>query len=54
MKKDGHLPVQQRIAVEPKGKMAQMEKLRTGIEKQLEAINALPQATLKKALRGEL
>jgi len=33
--------------------MAQAEKLRTGIEKQLETINALPQAILRKAFRGE-
>ena len=48
------LSVQQRIATELKEKMAQVEKLRTSIEKQLEALNALPQAILRKAFRGEL
>ena len=48
------LNIQQRIALELKGKMAQVEKLRTGIEKQLEDINALPQAILRKAFSGEL
>jgi len=37
-----------------KEKMANVEKLRTGIEKQLEAIDALPQSILRKAFRGEL
>ncbi|MDZ7262476.1 MAG: restriction endonuclease subunit S, partial [candidate division KSB1 bacterium] len=46
--------VQQHIASELKEKMAQVEKLRIGIEKQLEAINALPQAILRKAFQGEL
>jgi type I restriction enzyme S subunit len=45
---------QRRIATELKEKMAQAEKLRTSIEKQLEAISALPQAILRKAFRGEL
>ena len=48
------LLVQQRIAAELKEKMAEVEKLRTGIEKQLEAITALPQAILKKAFRGDI
>lgn len=48
------LEVQRRIAAELKEKMAEAEKLRTAIEKQLEAINALPQAILRKAFRGEL
>lgn len=48
------LHIQQRIAAELKEKMAQVEKLRTSIEKQLEAINALPQTILRKAFRGEL
>ncbi|MBT9148182.1 MAG: hypothetical protein DDT32_01952 [Syntrophomonadaceae bacterium] len=48
------LPVQQRIAAELKEKMAQVEKLRTSIEKQLEVINALPQAILRKAFEGRL
>ncbi len=45
---------QQRIATDLKEKMAQVEKLRASIENQLEAINALPQAILRKAFRGEL
>jgi len=48
------LSVQQRIATELKEKMAQIEKLRTGIEKQLEGITTLPQAILIKAFKGEL
>ena len=48
------LLVQQRIATELKEKMAEVEKLRTFIEKQLEAINDLPQSILKKAFRGKL
>ena len=48
------LLVQHHIASELKEKMAEVEKLHTGIEKQLEAINALPQAILKKAFRGKL
>lgn len=48
------LEVQRRIAVELKEKMAGAGKLRTAIENQLEAINALPQAILRKAFRGEL
>ncbi len=48
------LPTQRRIASELKEKMAYVEKLRISIEKQLEAINALPQAILRKAFRGEL
>lgn len=45
---------QRRIASYLKQKMAEVEKLRTDIEKQLEAINALPQSILRKAFRGEL
>lgn len=45
---------QRRIAAELKEKMAYAEKLRSSIEKQLSAINALPQAILRKAFRGEL
>ena len=48
------LPIQRRIASELKEKMAQVDKLRASIEKQLEVINALPQAILRKAFRGEL
>jgi len=45
---------QHRIATYLKEKMAYVEKLKVSIEKQLEAINALPQAILRKAFRGEL
>ena len=48
------LNIQHRIAAELKEKMAEVEKLRTSIEKQLETINAFPQAILGKAFRGEL
>ena len=48
------LPAQHRIASELKEKMAEVEKLRTGIEKQLEVINTLPQSILRKAFKGEL
>ncbi|MBT9148790.1 MAG: Type-1 restriction enzyme EcoKI specificity protein [Dehalococcoidia bacterium] len=48
------LHMQQRIAAELKEKMTQVEKLHTSIEKQLEAVDALPQAILRKAFRGEL
>lgn len=45
---------QKRITAGLKDKTACAEKLRTSIEKQLEAINALPQAILRMAFRGEL
>jgi len=45
---------QKRIASELRDKISQAEKLKETIEKQLEAINALPQAILRKAFRGEL
>ncbi len=48
------LSIQQCIALELKEKMAEVEKLCNRIEEQLEAINALPQAILRKAFRGEL
>jgi type I restriction enzyme S subunit len=48
------LTIQHHIAAELEEKMAQVEKLRLSIDKQLEAINALPQAILRKAFRGEL
>jgi type I restriction enzyme S subunit len=48
------LTVQQYIVDVLKEKMSEVEKLRTSIEKQLEAINALPQTILRKAFRGEL
>ncbi len=46
--------VQEHIASELRDKMAKAEKLKETVEKQLEAVNALPQAILRKALRGEL
>jgi len=45
---------QKRIAAEFTDKMAEVEELRTSIEKQLENINVLPQAILRRAFRGEL
>jgi len=45
---------QQSIATELKDKITSAEKLRASIEKELEAIKALPQAILRKAFRGEL
>lgn len=45
---------QRHIASYLKEKMAQVEKLQSAIKKQLEAINGLPQAYLRKAFRGEL
>jgi len=48
------IDLQRRISSELKEKMDYVEKLRTTIEKQLEAINALPQTILRKAFRGEL
>lgn len=48
------LSEQQQIAGELKDKMASAEKLKASIEKQLEAIKALPQAILRKAFSGEL
>ncbi|MHC1610504.1 MAG: restriction endonuclease subunit S [Candidatus Methanospirareceae archaeon] len=48
------LETQRRIATYLKEKMAYVERLKVSIEKQLEAINALPQAILRKAFRGEL
>lgn len=45
---------QERIASELKDKMARAEKLKEAIEKQMDAIEALPQAILKKAFIGEM
>jgi len=45
---------QKRIASELKDQMAGVDKLKAGIEKQLDGIKALPQAILRKAFRGEL
>lgn len=42
------------IANELKEKLDSAEKLKVSIEKQLETISALPQATLRKAFSGEL
>jgi len=52
-----HLPalhIQHRIASELNGKMLQVEKLQSAIRNQQSALDALPQAILRKALRGEL
>lgn len=48
------LPEQKEIAGVLKEKMLQVDKLRATIEKQIETINALPQAILRKAFRGKL
>ncbi|MEW6142843.1 MAG: restriction endonuclease subunit S [Chloroflexota bacterium] len=48
------LPEQKRIAANLQDRVAGTEKLKSDIEKQLEAIRALPQAILKKAFSGEL
>ena len=49
-----NIDIQQRIVFKLQEKISGAEKLRTSIENQLEAINALPQAILRKAFRGEL
>jgi len=46
--------IQYRIATRLKQKMGEVDKLRTSIGKQLETINALPQAILRKAFSGKL
>ncbi len=48
------LGIQHNIISKIKEKMSEVEKLHTSIEKQLEAINALPQAIFRNAFRGEL
>jgi type I restriction enzyme S subunit len=48
------LPEQKRIAAKVQELMSELERARTACEKQLEAINALPQAILRKAFSGEL
>lgn len=48
------LYVQHRIVNYLKQKMAEVDKLKQAIEKQLEIINALPQSYLRRAFRGEL
>ena len=49
-----HLYAQRRIVADLKEKMTQVEKLSIGIQNELEAITALPQAILRRALKGEL
>jgi type I restriction enzyme S subunit len=48
------LPVQQSICAELKEKMAEARNLQSAIQNQQSALNALPQAILRKAFRGEL
>ena len=48
------LNTQRQIASMLKEKINYSENLRASVEKQLEAINAMPQAILRKAFRGEL
>jgi len=48
------LAEQQRIAAELNAQMAAVEKLRAGLEAQLNDINALPAALLRQAFNGEL
>ncbi|MEW6162991.1 MAG: restriction endonuclease subunit S, partial [Nitrospirota bacterium] len=48
------LPNQNRIATDLKEKMSQVENLRSAILNQQSILNALPQAILRKAFRGEL
>lgn len=48
------IEVQKRIASKLQELMQESKRARTACEKQLEAINALPQAILKKAFRGKL
>lgn len=48
------IEVQQRIAYELNEKMIQVENLQSSTRNQESALNALPQAILKKAFRGEL
>ncbi len=57
--KETHIPfpsikTQHRIAAELKEKKAEVDKLHSSIERQFEAINALPQAILRKAFIGKL
>jgi len=48
------MPEQKQIAAKLKDKIDSAEKLKLALEKQLETINALPQAILRKAFSGEL
>ena len=48
------LSTQQRIAAELKEKMAEVKNLQSAIRNQQSALDALPQAILRKAFRGEL
>jgi type I restriction enzyme S subunit len=49
-----NLDIQNRLGLSLKDRIANAEKFKASIEKQLEAIKALPQAILRKAFRGEL
>ncbi len=49
-----NLPIQQRISTELKEKMAEVKNLKSAINNQQSALDALPQAILRKAFRGEL
>ncbi len=48
------VPTQRRIVTELSEQMAAVERLRRALEEQLEAINKLPAAILRKAFNGEL
>lgn len=48
------LPEQKRIAAQLSKQMTAAERLRRALEEQLEAINRLPAALLRRAFRGEL
>lgn len=48
------LDIQNRVGLSLKENIAIVERLKRSIQKQLEAINALPQAILRKAFSGEL
>jgi type I restriction enzyme S subunit len=48
------LPEQQRIAARLTEQMAAVERARAALEEQLDALNQLPAALLRKAFRGEL
>lgn len=48
------LSTQQHLTLELRDKIADVEELQASIEKQLDAINTLPQAILRKAFFGEL
>ena len=48
------LPEQQRVAVKLKGQIASVDYLRRAIKEELDAINKLPAAVLRRAFNGEL